>query len=612
MAKDVIEKVVPDTSTLVDCFLCASIEKNETQVKEVIIHEASIAELEHQANQGKASGFIGLDEVKRLQSLAEKGTITLRFSGTRPHPLELQRADSSTIDAAIRQLAFDEDATLFTDDEIQAKVAEARGIKVHTVEKAIPKEPKRVQLESFFDETTMSVHLRENAVPMAKKGKPGAWSFDAIRPEVMGHDEMKNISSEIIAEAGTRRDSFLELERSGSTIVQLGTYRIVILKQPLSDGWEITAVHPVKRLTLDDYDMSSKLRERISEHAEGILIAGAPGNGKTTFAQALAEHYASLGKIVKTVEAPRDLILPETITQLAISKGTPEEIHDILLLSRPDYTIFDEMRNTPDFALFADLRLAGVGMVGVIHGTKALDSIQRFIGRIELGVIPHVIDTLVYIENGQTAQVLAIKMVVKVPAGMTEADLARPVVVISEFESNKPVAEIYTYGEQTVVVPVSDEMNAPTGAKKLAAESIKREMQKYADDVKVEVMSDQKAVVYVPEKFISGIIGREGKNISKIEKKIGIGLDIRELQGSLDEKPKQLGTEIPYDMEHSGKSLQFFVNAKGKDVHLYVNDEYMATFAIGKKGVIKIKKSNQLGKTLIDALSSGDKISFVI
>jgi ATPase len=80
------------------------------------------------------------------------------------------------------------------------------------------------------------------------------------------------------------------------------------------------------------------IAKRIEEQAEGVLIAGAPGMGKSTFAQALAENYADKNKIVKTVEAPRDLVLPDSITQYAISHGTPQEIHDILLLSRPDYT----------------------------------------------------------------------------------------------------------------------------------------------------------------------------------------------------------------------------------------------------------------------------------
>ena len=129
------------------------------------------------------------------------------------------------------------------------------------------------------------------------------------------------------------------------------------------------------------------------------------------------------------------LLLKENITQYAISRGTPQEIHDILLLSRPDYTLFDEMRNTVDFKLFADLRLAGIGLAGVVHATNPIDAIQRFVGRIELGVIPQVIDTVIYIKNGQVFKLLSLEMTVKVPSGMTEADLARPVVVVKDFET---------------------------------------------------------------------------------------------------------------------------------------------------------------------------------
>ena len=82
------------------------------------------------------------------------------------------------------------------------------------------------------------------------------------------------------------------------------------------------------------------------------------------------------------------------------------------------------MRNTKDFQLFGDMRLAGVGMVGVVHGTSPVDAIQRFLGRIEMGVIPQIIDTVVFIKNGAVFKVLSLKMVVKVPSGMTEADLA--------------------------------------------------------------------------------------------------------------------------------------------------------------------------------------------
>src|SRR3989338_1184081 len=130
----------------------------------------------------------------------------------------------------------------------------------------------------------MSVHLRENVQPFAKKGKPGEWKFVELRKELLTADEIKEISSEIIEESNSRKNAFIEIEREGSTIIQLGRFRIVITRPPFSDGWEITAVRPVRHLMLMDYNPSEKLMMRISEQAEGILIAGAPGHGKSTCA----------------------------------------------------------------------------------------------------------------------------------------------------------------------------------------------------------------------------------------------------------------------------------------------------------------------------------------
>ncbi len=521
MAKT-IEKLVPDTSVIIEGIVSLKLEKKEFKVDEIIIHEAVFAELEHQANEGKAVGFVGIDELQKLRNIAAD---RIRFAGKRPSASEIRYASIGEIDAMIRQLAYEEGAVLMTADKVQARIAEAHGIQCLFVPKEMG--ARKLKLEDYFDETTMSVHLRENAKPVAKKGAPGNWTFVVLREDLLKQEEIKDISREIIEEARIRADGFIEIEREGSTIIQLGNFRIVTTKPPLSDGWEITAVRPVKILEIKDYSLSGKLMERISEQAEGILIAGAPGHGKSTFAQALAIYYEAKQKIVKTVEAPRDLVLPDTITQYAISRGTPEEIHDILLLSRPDYTIFDEMRNTQDFRLFTDLRLAGVGMVGVVHATKPVDAIQRFVGRIELGVIPHVIDTVIFIRNGKVDKVFSVKMVVKVPSGMTEADLARPVVEISDFNINKPEFEIYSYGEETVVIPIQKKEKA--GANKLAEDRIKSEFLKYADNVRVDVVSDNKAIVYVPEHNIAAIIGKKGKRIEKIEKHLGISIDIQEI-----------------------------------------------------------------------------------
>ena len=502
-----IEKIVPDTSIIIDAILSEQIKNNEIKTEEIIIHEAVLAELEHQANLGKASGFLGLDEIKTLRELAEEHEFKISFLGSRPSAATIRYAKLGEIDAMIRHLAWEMGATLITADKTQARVAEARGIPVKLIvrERAEPK----IKVESFFDEKTMSIHLREELPPFAKKGKPGKWEFVKLSNKALTQKELKEIAKEIIEEARLRDDGFIEIEREGSTIVQLGALRIVITKPPFADGWEITAVKPIKQLNLNDYKLSKKLVERL-EKAEGILIAGAPGHGKTTFAQALATFYANKNKVVKTVEAPRDLQLGPKITQYAISHGSLEEIHDILLLSRPDYTIFDEIRNTRDFRLFADMRLTGIGMVGVVHATQPIDAIQRFIGRIELGMIPHIIDTVIFIKDGTVNKVYSITMTVKVPSGMTESDLARPVVIVSDFETAKPEYEIYTYGEETVIVPIQE---TRTSMQQLAAKAIEDYFKKYSPKIKAELISQNKAIVYVPEKLIPRIIGKKGKEV---------------------------------------------------------------------------------------------------
>jgi len=617
---NVIERIVPDTSVIIEGLLSDKIKNNEIKASGIIIHEAVLAELEHQANMGKSIGFVGLEEITRLRDVAAKHNISFDFRGERPRAAEIRHASLGEIDAMIRQLAFDEDATLMTSDKVQWEVALARGVKTiyfRGPERGI----KKLKLERFFDETTMSVHLRENVMPYAKKGMPGNWQFVPLRKAVVKQEEILEINAELIEEAKLRKDGFIEIERAGSTIIQLGKFRIVTTKPPLSDGWEITAVMPVKRLNLDDYKLSEKLLRRVTEQAEGVLVAGSPGMGKTTFAQALAEFYADQDKIVKTVEAPRDLILPDKITQYAISHGSSEEIHDILLLSRPDYTIFDEMRNTNDFRLFADLRLAGVGMVGVVHATSPIDAIQRFLGRVEMGVIPQIVDTVFFIKNGFVNKVLSLKMTVKVPSGMTEADLARPVVVVMDFETGREAYEIYSYGEQTVVVPVQDAKTQSKGIHKLAELAIQDEFQRYSRNAEVEVVSDNKCIVYVPERDIARIIGKQGKTIEMIEKSLGMSVEVRELEGRANEKIEneaialsEKQTEVPYKLEIDKKSIRLNLDIKmqNKDVNLYLGEEFIMSAKAGKTGVIKVKKNNNIGRIILDGINKGEKVRLLI
>ena len=138
-------------------------------------------------------------------------------------------------------------------------------------------------------------------------------------------------------------------------------------------------------------------------------------------------------------------------------------------------------------------------MVGVIHANSPIDAIQRFIGKIELGIIPSVIDTVVFVKDGTISKVYELELSVKVPSGMTEQDLARPVIDIRDFEDHKLEYEIYTFGEENVIVPVLKK-ESKFGIEKLAEERIKEVLRRFDPNADVEILSENKVKVKVEKR----------------------------------------------------------------------------------------------------------------
>lgn len=443
---------LPDFSAIVSGAVSKLIKNKKIQGR-IVIHKGMIQVLELLASKGRGVAHAGLEELRALRALHANGLITIEYVGGsfRIRGDEEEEYLVNQLNTEIRELALSTGGVLITSDYVVYEISHALGIEVELVEK---EEKTKLTFEEYIDDETMSIHFKEGASIVAKKGKPGEWRYVRIGQDTVTRDYVERLASEILEEARRRSDAFIEIDRAGSTIIQLGEYRIIIVRPPLSDGWEVTIVKPLKKLRLEDYNLPPDLIRRLNERAEGILIAGAPGMGKTTFAQALAEYYLRSGRIVKTVESPRDMLLPSSITQYSKHYATIGELHDILLLSRPDYTVFDEMRTDEDFKLYTDLRLAGIGMIGVVHATSPIDAIQRFIGRVELGMIPSIIDTVIFIKNGRVEKVYDVKMTVKLPTGLREAELSRPVIEVRDFLTGELEYEIYTFGEQTVVVPV--------------------------------------------------------------------------------------------------------------------------------------------------------------
>ena len=611
-----MERIIPDTSAVIIGAISDIIEREELDYPEIIVPEAVVCELEHQANAKRSEGIKGLKELQKLQKLQDDEKLAVTFKGRRPTNYDIRYAKSGEIDSIIRDLARSEMGILVTNDKVQAEVAKSQGIPVYFHEQK--HEIKPLSIEKYFDDETMSIHLKENVVPMAKKGTPGHIDFVILNEKRYTYRELHEIVDEILDRAKSDPKTYLESDKEGSFVVQSREYRISIAYPPFSEALEITAVRPVANIGLEEYHLSDKLLERIRTNAEGILISGSPGAGKSTFVQAIGNYYSSkLNKVVKTMESPRDLQLPDEITQYAPLEGSMENTADVLLLVRPDYTIYDELRKNTDFNIFADMRLAGVGMIGVVHATRPIDAIQRIASRVELGVIPSIVDTSIYIENGRVTSVYETKMTVKVPTGMKEADLARPVIEVRDFETGELKNEIYTYGEQTIVMDIDlvngsgQEGNYKSSVDRIAEKEILRKVKKLVPKkakVDVEVTSPERANIYIPEEFIPKIIGKNGKRIAEIEESIGISLGVEVIES----KPVN---KAPFEVDilHTKKQLIFELGKDNgrKNFDILIDGQYLLTATTSKKGEIKIKRGIELSDIIIEAIEMGLEITAI-
>ncbi|WP_435070195.1 PINc/VapC family ATPase [Haloplanus sp. C73] len=619
--------IVPDTSAVIDGRVSERVESEAYEGATIVVPEAVVGELEWQANEGHDTGWDGIEELQRLVELAEDGTISVEYHGSRPNAGQKRDADEGEIDAIVRDVAAELDATLLTSDVVQAEVSRAKGLAVEYVEPR-GRDAEGLQIESFFDDTTMSVHLRTGSKPKAKRGEIGDMHYQVIRDEVTTEAEMKEFAHDIAETARASPDGFVELDEPGMTIVQYRSYRIAVARPPFSDGFEITAVRPIVKTDLEDYEFADDLKDRLLERQRGVLISGAPGAGKSTFAQAVAEFLADHDNAVKTMEKPRDLQVGPDITQYTALGGDMAKTADSLLLVRPDYTIYDEVRKTEDFEVFADMRLAGVGMVGVVHATRAIDALQRLVGRVELGMIPQVVDTVVYIEDGRVDTVYDVTTEVKVPEGLTAEDLARPVIQISDFETGTPAYEIYTFNRQVVTVPLDEGGSSETGVSRLARKEVEREIRSIArGHVEVELKGQNEAVVYVEEDDISYVIGKGGGRISDVEDRLGISIDVRTLSerpnggasgasggqsGSSGGGGGAQGTVVTPEVTSRHVVVDVGSGAEvGETVEVRADGEYLFTATVGRGGEIQVSRGSAIADELERAIDEKKQIRVV-
>ena len=144
-----------------------------------------------------------------------------------------------------------------------------------------PELPKLI--EDLLEADVHTVFLKADCPPRVKQGSIG----DLKLAEVAEHDglwdtiRMESLQEDLVdlAEQNKHRsDCFLEIDRKGCQVIQLGDLRIACAWPPFADAREITIVRPVAKLSIGDYDLDERLIQRLSNHHRGVFICGRPGS----------------------------------------------------------------------------------------------------------------------------------------------------------------------------------------------------------------------------------------------------------------------------------------------------------------------------------------------
>ena len=71
---------------------------------------------------------------------------------------------------------------------------------------------------------------------------------------------------------------------------------------------------------------------------------------------------------------------------------------------------------------------------------------------------------------------------------------------------------------------------------------------------------------------------------------------------------------MPFEIDFKKNQLliELGIEMQNRDIDIYAGDEFVLSAKAGKTGTIKIKKSNNIGRRLMEALNKKEKLRLVI
>ncbi len=149
-------------------------------------------------------------------------------------------------------------------------------------------------------------------------------------------------------------------------------------------------------------------------------------------------------------------------------------------------------------------------------------------------------------------------------------------------------------------MPVEEESR---GVYKLAEREIEREIREEFPGarVKAKVTGDNGATIFVNSSSIPAIIGKKGKNIERLERSLGISLNVEELDSKVREE------KIMVEIEMRKKTIRLIIGEEfaHRKMEIYANEKHLFNAVVSGNGTITIRKSTNNGKKLIHAIQEG-------
>jgi len=312
--------------------------------------------------------------------------------------------------------------------------------------------------------------------------------------------------------------------------------------------------------------------------------------------------------------------------------------------------IYDELRKHEDFRIFSDMRLTGVGMIGVLHAESVHAALQRFSDRVDFGVLSQVVNSIIFVSVGDIRSIYDLSFGLKVPVSMPVETRPLPVITVTDAELGAPVLEVFRSEGETIILPVNlgaapvqektpepaipmERIEEPVieevelqpdlpeekPAWRMVAKDIQREIGRYTEGpVEVKMISDSKAVVYIEDKDVPAAIGKGGKNVASIVNKVGVGIDIRPLADLevarpvvvesipvVESLPVEGGIRIRTDKKHLAIISP---EQSGKIVDVFAGKEYLFTATVSDAGEIHLVKSSTIAQEMLKRYTSGETI----